>query len=387
MLDFGALPPEINSARIYSGPGSAPMMAAASAWDALAAQLEMYAAGYSRTLSELQSQWAGASSMRMASAIAPHLAWATTTAAQAEQTATQARMVAAAYETAFAATVPPPVIAANRIELGILVATNFFGQNTPAIAAHEAEYAAMWAQDAAAMYGYAAASSAASTLTPFSEPPHLTNSGGRVAQAAAVTHAANTPVGQSQATISQVMSVLPQQLQTLATGTPTSAADPAGTGLTSIVSAFSIFNTLVTNPAQPFWSTTYSVFSAGHFGTGNNLLNLQLAKQATAAASKANMLTPAGIRGPALASVGKAVPVGKLSVPQSWVTSNPVASPASDPVLSAGADLRAVPVADATPPGNALGGFPMGRAAQRDGVPILRNGRRIFKMPRPLYGG
>ncbi|MGF2952258.1 PPE domain-containing protein, partial [Mycobacterium sp. THU-M116] len=46
MFDFGALPPEINSARMYSGPGSAPMMTAASAWDALAAQLESYAAGY-----------------------------------------------------------------------------------------------------------------------------------------------------------------------------------------------------------------------------------------------------------------------------------------------------------------------------------------------------
>jgi PPE family len=28
-MDFGALPPEINSTRMYSGPGSAPMLAAA----------------------------------------------------------------------------------------------------------------------------------------------------------------------------------------------------------------------------------------------------------------------------------------------------------------------------------------------------------------------
>ena len=37
MLDFGALPPEINSVRMYSGPGSTPLVAAASAWNALAA--------------------------------------------------------------------------------------------------------------------------------------------------------------------------------------------------------------------------------------------------------------------------------------------------------------------------------------------------------------
>ena len=53
-------------------------------------------------------------------------------------------------------TVPPPVIAANRTQLMSLTATNFFGQNTPAIAATEAQYSEMWAQDAAAMYGYAA---------------------------------------------------------------------------------------------------------------------------------------------------------------------------------------------------------------------------------------
>ena len=32
MLDYAALPPEINSARMYSGSGSAPMLSAAAAW-------------------------------------------------------------------------------------------------------------------------------------------------------------------------------------------------------------------------------------------------------------------------------------------------------------------------------------------------------------------
>ena len=31
MLDFGALPPEINSGRMYVGPGSGPMLAASAA--------------------------------------------------------------------------------------------------------------------------------------------------------------------------------------------------------------------------------------------------------------------------------------------------------------------------------------------------------------------
>ena len=84
---------------------------------------------------------------------APYVVWMTTTAGQAEETGAQAKAAAAAYEAAFVMTVPPPVIAANRALLMALIATNFFGQNTPAIMATEADYVEMWAQDAAAMYG------------------------------------------------------------------------------------------------------------------------------------------------------------------------------------------------------------------------------------------
>ena len=115
MLDFGALPPEINSGRIYSGPGSAPLLAAASAWDALASELQTTAASYASTITELTSSgWQGPSSVAAADAAAPYTAWLSSTAAQAEQTASQAQAAAGAYEAAFAASVPPPVIAANR---------------------------------------------------------------------------------------------------------------------------------------------------------------------------------------------------------------------------------------------------------------------------------
>ena len=128
----------------------------------------------------------------MAAAAAPYVAWMNATAAQAEETASQAKVAAAAYEAAFAATVPPQVIAANRALLMMLIATNILGQNTPAIAATEAHYMEMWAQDATAMYAYAGSSAAASQLTPFSEPPQTTNSAGHRAQAAAATQATST---------------------------------------------------------------------------------------------------------------------------------------------------------------------------------------------------
>ncbi len=162
------------------------MMAAAAAWDDIGRQLESVATGYSSTISSLQGQhWSGPASNAMAAAATRYLAWATATAAQAEQTAAQIRAVAGAYETAFAATVPPAAVAANRSQLAMLVATNFFGQNLPAIAATEAVYAEMWAQDATAMYGYAGASAQEGLLTPFSLPTETTVLGGQSDQQAA----------------------------------------------------------------------------------------------------------------------------------------------------------------------------------------------------------
>ena len=172
MLDFGALPPEINSGRMYTGAGSGPLLAASAAWDVLAADLQSTAASYGSTIQSLAiGPWTGPSSIAMAAAAMPYVAWINATGAQAEQAASQAKIAAGAYETAFAATVPPPVIAANRALLAELVATNILGQNTPAIAATEAHYLEMWAQDAGAMYAYAGSSSTASQLTSFTEPP------------------------------------------------------------------------------------------------------------------------------------------------------------------------------------------------------------------------
>ncbi|WP_375488074.1 PPE family protein, partial [uncultured Mycobacterium sp.] len=152
-LDFGALPPEITSGRMYAGPGSESMLAAAAAWDGLAADLHSVAVSYASVISGLTTGlWSGPSSASMAAAAAQYVAWMSATAGQARETAVQARAAASAYETAFAMTVPPQVIAANRSQLASLVATNILGQNTAAIAATEAQYGQMWVQDAIAMY-------------------------------------------------------------------------------------------------------------------------------------------------------------------------------------------------------------------------------------------
>ncbi|OBI04050.1 hypothetical protein A5715_06275 [Mycolicibacter heraklionensis] len=172
---FAAQPPEVISGQMYSGPGADPLFAAAAAWSGLGAELRATASTYEATLASLSGGWQGAAAAAMAAAAAPYVSWLSTTAAQAEQTAAQASAAAAAYESAFAGIVPPPAIAANRSQLASLVATNILGQNSTAIAAVEAEYGRMWAQDVAAMLGYAAASAEATNLTSFTAAPRTTN--------------------------------------------------------------------------------------------------------------------------------------------------------------------------------------------------------------------
>lgn len=232
-LGFATLPPEVNSGRMYSGAGSGPMLAAASAWKGLAAELRSTTLSYNSVLSALTGEeWHGPAATSMVAAAMPYVAWMGTTAAQAEA-------AAAAYEAAFAATVPPPVITANRAQLTTLIATNVLGQNTAAIAATEAQYGEMWAQDAAAMYGYAASSAVSTQLTQFTEPQQNTSSSGLAAQSAAVSQAAATPAGMQQSTLTQLMSALPTSLQNLAS--PASSSSPAS-GLEGVLTDLGDWN-------------------------------------------------------------------------------------------------------------------------------------------------
>ncbi|OHU81303.1 PPE family protein, partial [Mycobacterium talmoniae] len=236
-MDFGALPPEINSGRMYAGAGAGPLMAAAAAWSGLAAELDTTAASCQTVVAELTgADWLGPASAAMAAAVTPYLGWMNATAAATQHAAGQAMASAAAFETAFAMTVLPPVIAANRAALAALVATNVLGQNTPAIAANEALYGEMWSQDAAAMYGYAGSSATAGRLNPLAAPAPVTTPAGPADQAAAVGQAhAGTAAVAGQTELAQLLSRLSEAMQGLASplttggaGLSTAMSDMAG---------------------------------------------------------------------------------------------------------------------------------------------------------------
>jgi PPE-repeat protein len=417
VLDFGLLPPEINSGRMYSGPGPGPLLAAAEAWDGLAAELGFASTGYGSTITELTSSpWIGPTSLTMTAAVTPYINWLSTTAAQAEQTASQARAAVAAYEAAFTMTVPPPVIEANRALLMALIATNFFGQNTPAIMATEALYMEMWAQDAAAMYGYAAASAVAAQVTPFATPPQTTNQNAASSQSDAVAQAAATPAGQAATVAQNAVTAAPTtSAQTTASTTTATTASTATTATTTTGAT-----TTTTGPSltwlQQFLQNTFANSPPGAFGLGLTPANLNALRQAlqlyfglgtgnfgwsigqqltfgpggaTAGAGGAWYPTPqfAGLGGgfggtPVSAGFGQASTLGRLSVPAGF--------PGSTPSAMEEGPMLASSVRPIAPTSNALlNGMPMGSAAngRRGSQFVVRYGFRHSVMPRPPSAG
>jgi PPE-repeat protein len=320
----------------------------------------------------------------------------------------------AAYEAAFAMTVPPPVIAANRALLMALIATNFFGQNTPAIMATEAHYMEMWAQDAAAMYGYAGASAAASTVTPFNPPAQTTNPAGTAVQAAAVAKAASTPAGTSAQTTASITPqlVTPQLVSTSAASQavtqPTSAAslsDILGPNGLDILGPTGLISSVLGNPSFANQGLANAWTNWPYFPIGTmNFTTAWAAGMAPGAPAPSPALGGAlpapgaigafgspvgpwglgglGGGGPVSASVGQAGAVGNLSVPSSWSAASSALS------RTAPAELAGTPGNAAGSPGALLRGIPMsGAGGRRSAGFIHRYGFRYAVMPRPPSAG
>jgi PPE-repeat protein len=416
-MDFAILPPEINSGRMYAGPGSGPMLAAAAAWDGLATEVRSAAACYASVISGLTAgPWLGPASAAMAAAAGRYVAWMSSTAAQAEQAATQAKAAAAAFEVALAATVPPPVVAANRILLMALVATNIFGQNTAAIAATEAQYAEMWAQDAAAMYGYAGVSASATTLTPFTPPPQSINPGGLAGKAAGLAQATGTSAAtNTQTVLSQLISAMPTALQGLASPLPsTSAATWSASGLAGILQTLGLASPLsglvgivqnlglaspstVLEPASvgiasSELSTAAGAWQSAAQGDGEILDDTsELTGMESRIMSRFDQL---GAVGPASSpSLGQAASVGVLSVPPTWTAAAPAMRLAA--VALPATSLGAAPEVFASSPGSlfsqialaSMAGGAIGRAVSPRGREPIGAITRACAAPSPRPPG
>ncbi len=398
-MDFGALPPEVNSVRMYAGPGSASMMAAATAWAALAAELGSTAASYDSVISGLTSEgWMGPASASMAAAAAPYVQWMSTTGAIARETSAQAAAAAGAYEAAHAMTVPPAEVAANRALLMALVATNFFGQNMAAIAATEAQYGEMWAQDAAAMYGYAGSSGAASTLTPFEQPADTTNPAGLAGQTAAVAQATSTAAGTGAQTVNQAMAAIPTALQGLSSPLAAAQATPVwdflNTNFVNGVVSGGYFNPAMVEPAVMASMADVNAVALGGapettalppMGSGEgNPIWLPVPSNSAIVPFSSAAMPGAGLSGVS-AGTNQAAMVGRLSVPQSWTVAAQVENHAGAALPGAGWTSTALSESPAGVPG--MPGMPAVSTAGRHFGSGPRYGFTVTVMPRPPAAG
>jgi PPE-repeat protein len=304
-------------------------MAASSSMSALSSELSSNAASYESIVNNLASEWTGPSSTAMAASAQTYITWLTTTSAQLQEAAAAATSSAAAYEAAHAAVIPPAVVAANRAQLAALVATNILGQNTPAILANEAMYAEFWAQDAAAMYGYSAAASAASSaLTPLVDPTENTNPAGQGQQAAAASQAAG-----SNGTSSALNNTL-SSTQNAASAAAQPAASAAQDTSTSILSALNglfgvpiLSNTIYNVGVTLAWNTammTATLPLLAHFMAGS-AFGFTIGDATPLGAGLGFGSTLAGATSPvgAMAGMGAASSVGGMSVPASWSAAAP----------------------------------------------------------------
>lgn len=417
-MDFGALPPEVNSGRMYRGPGPASLLAASAGWEALAAEMYAAAGAYQSVIAALTDEsWTGPSSRSMAAAVAPYLVWLRATAARCDEAASRATAAAAAFETAYAVTVPPPVIAANRVQLAALVASNIFGQNTPAIMATEAAYGEMWAQDASAMYGYAASSASAATLSAFAPPAPTTKPGGPTASLAwapRTLQALATP-GSRWSLAASPATMGAAALSGLAGPPGESATHTTGLGAQAAAqAAAAVTSTLLTagTDATPEVGTHAFGLASDGFGLGSDIsgIGLDLAGSGLEFAGSDSLVgaaeaAPAGLEafgpleglgaladpwatgadGGAYAGLGQASSLGTLSVPPSWAEALSAGSTDPDVTGVSAGQLRASPSAMHAPRGAEppTGGI-VGRGS---GDAVHRVGARASLIPRSPMAG
>ncbi|WP_165757710.1 PPE family protein [Mycolicibacter senuensis] len=426
-MDYATLPPEVNSGRLYAGPGSTPMMAVASAWRGLAAEISSALTSYETTLTQLVDEaWMGPASVSMTAATKPYLAWMTDTLAKAEDTASRATAAAAAFEAAHAATPPPAVIAANRAQQKQLVATNVVGQNSAAIMASDTQYLEMWAQAANVMYSYAASSATATRVTPFTEPNQSTNPDGTANQAAAVGQANATAAGSTAQTAqnaqtAQLISSLPNALQTLTSPAPTDLPPATLAGLVEAFFRNASINGVVSLLTYPlnggmsfvgtsaaftpasliptmttfFSGSGFNALGGGSAGAGIGALLAPggplsslgaLGGGTSGAASAAAGAFTASATTPAIsAGMGQATLVGELSAPPAWAAAAPAGTAATGDALQASSwsaapeeieSMTAVP-----------GGIPVGADRGGFGLGTPRYGFKPTVMARPVVAG
>lgn len=388
---WGGSTPEMNATMLESGSTSATWAAASTAWMGLASAALAAAGITGAQMAASTTTMSGVRSMIHAAATPPFLSWLVGMAGIAFRQAAIAAVVAESYGMARGAMIPSVQAITNRVNEAAAEASNIFGQNTPLIAALNAEYGMYTANNASIGTTYGEVITAATMPVPIPPPPPLANAAKSAADAAQATGQAAQMAQQAAQGASQTASQATSQGSATGTGdmgsmmgqfgqmfqAPMQALQSAGSGMGNPMQSLSQF---MSAPMSMFGGSSQLGDLLGGGSTGPSFAPVAPGSGGGLPLGGAGLGAGGGLGGGVPASMSKMTSSGGGNQKMSLLSGI-----ATGPVQERLAGATATPMGGGMPPGAAAAGHGAGGQSRRASdatASVLTYGQREESMRR-----